>query len=859
VRRAAAVLVLLLLPAPALARELHLTVGQTLTVPFPGTTAAFAVDPAIVEATARPGELVLIGRRVGQSPVTVVAAAGTTETVVVRVTEPAGKRQARAPVNPRRRGGTVEGRYDSGTGRISTSLGLRVEDGERSARLRLFGISESGGRDGESLRAIPSVSLELVAPGRSLILLDQFVESSPLTLDGVVLRGLHLQRAGFSLHGGVATSTPWNDLLIASDGERALGISYALDRRGFRFAPSLLWLPDAIAAHPGAVSLAIERGAAGDALHGRAEIGWSDRPGGALDLELNGGRQRVWFEGQHRPEGFAALDVAKPPGTFLDGAWSGSFGERISADLTVSGSRLDLTGQRQQAHSERLELRYRAADHWSLTAGAGAGGYENLDRNRAAIRRLTGSLGASYDGLRLGVAGLYRYQEVSAASRGGHGGRLTLRAGKGQWRGHMFFDAQQEAPTLDLVLRSRPGLERALAELGFAARSPEELVRLLRDNAILFAERGVQIGALELDPLRLNGGFDVAWRGSRSEVGFRLVVDDSRAIDRHRSTYLATLSASRRVFGDTDLILGYTRWATTIDGSRGGERDSLEVAVRTQIPEIQGIPGIRRGIRGTVWRDDLATGDYRAGALPLGGVSVVLDGKRTTQSDSSGRFGFDHVGGGVHRVEVVLPSGAYFTTPSVLSVPAGGGDVVFGLAYSAARLKGRVRTDAGQPLPGVTVRLEGGISATATTDSSGTFLFAAAGGEARLSVVADSLPPGFDLSTLQTETVRLQVGAPATRDLEVRAHRTVAGTLRTARPREATITVEGLGQTVTPSANGQFILRGLPAGKLTLVARAAGGEDREVVEVPPEPATLGGIVLEPRKSAGASPATAPRG
>jgi hypothetical protein len=858
-RQLAAVLALLLLPASAAARELRLIVGETSTIPFPGATAAFAVDPGIVEATARGGELVLIGRRAGQSPVTVVTVSET-ETLTVLVTAPERKEGPEASTRARS-GGILEGSYDSATGRYTTSLGMHVEDGDRSARLRLFGVSQSGDHGGEPVRALPSASLELRAPGRSIVLLDELVHASPLTLDDILLRGLHLQNGGWDLHAGVASATPWNDLLIPSNGERALGVSYRRAQSGFHLIPSLLWLPDAETAVPGVVSLGIERGAAGDPFRGRAELGWSDRPGGALDLALDTPRQRAWLVGQYRPEGFAALDVAKPPGTFLDGAWSRAFGDRITADLTVSASRLAITGQRQQASSERFELGYRAAERWTLTAGVNGGTYQNLEADRGTLRRTAGSFGASYDGLKVGVSTLYRYQEISDASHGGHGGRLTLRAGSGHWQGHLFVDAQQDAPTVDLVLQSQPGLERVLAELGLAADSPEELVRLLRDNAALFAAHGVQIGALELNPLRVNGGLDVTWRGSgpaRPQVGLRVVVDDSRAISHQRATYLATLSASRRIFGNTDLILGVSRWATTLDGSRGDDRGSVEVALRTQIPDLKSLPGFGRAIRGTIRRDDRAPGYTQLGGLPIGGVEVVLDGKRRTQSDSKGRFTFEPVDGGSHRVQVVLPDGAYFTTPSALTASAGQ-EVSFGLAFSTARLSGHVCADSGRPIPGVTVRLEGGINATATTDSKGAFVFAAAGGEARLSIVPDSLPPGFDLAALRPETVRLQVGAPLHRDLLAHAYRSIAGTVRARRPRETTVTVEGLDRTVTPAADGRFVLRGLPAGRLTLVAQAEDGEDRRTIEIPPEPGILEGVVLAPGAAAGAeAQATRPK-
>jgi hypothetical protein len=832
---------LLLLAAPAAARELRLTVAQTMTLPYPGASAAFAVDAAVVDASAVGGELVLVGRRAGSSVVTVVTPEGA-EAIAVRVEGPAARALAGVPAS-RRSAGSWEGRYESGNRRLSSSLAVTSRAGERTASLRLFGVGErpDGGR---TVRAFPAASLELSAPGRSLVLLDELVEASPLTLDGTVLRGLHLRRGPLAIHAGVASATPWDDVLLPADGDRALDLSYRFGGGANRWVPALLWLPDAARDFPGVASLGFERGTPADALRLRAELGWSSAPGGAIDFAYQGARQHGWLQGEYRPAKFAALGVARPPGTFLDGAWSASRG-RATADVSLSTSALDLVGHRQQAQTGRAELRFHATDRWTLSGGLGAGGYR--DRERADLRRLALSLGGAFDSSSVGIATLYRYQRTSAASRGGHGGRVTVRTGAGAWRGHLFVDAQQDSPTVDLVLRSRPGLERAFAELGLSAGSPEEVVRLLRDNAALLAGEGVDVGALDLAPLRVQSGGDLAWRGGgarRPELALRVVLDEARGIAERRRAYLATLSGSARLFGDTDLVVGYTRWASAGQGFAGSTRGSVDVAVRTKLSEGQLAALGSHSIRGSVQRDDGARGDLSLPLLPLGGVEVVLDGNRRTRTDSDGGFIFDPVRGGSHRVEVVLPAipGAYFTTPSAVTLEAGG-RARFAITFSSARLSGHVRDDGGRALAGVTVRIEGASSASATTDSEGAFAVGAAGGDTRIWLVADSLPAGFDLAALRTATLRLQAGAPAACDFTVPAQRSVSGIVRSPSASMVSVVVEGTTRSVTPDRDGRFVLRGLPAGTVTLVARGKRGEVRRAVELGAGPSAVTGVEM----------------
>jgi hypothetical protein len=832
-------------PALAIPEPMRLAARETLTLDYPGALAAFAVDASTVEVAVLGGQVVLHGRRAGQTLVTVVMAA-TVETLIVHVDPPVALALAFEDA-ARRSGGFWDASYDTGTHRFTSGLSAKLGEGDRTVRLRFEAVHEGAQPGGRGVTALPVASIEIESPGRSVVLLDQLVHASPLTIDGVVLRGAHLHQDGLDVHAGIASATPFEDLLIPGSGDRALGVSARIGRGPVRLVPSLLWLPDSGTSTPGVVSLGVEGGTDREALQFRGELGWGGRPGASLDVNYHDAQRQAWLKGVARPAGFAALRLARPAGSYLDGAWSEQLGERTTAGLSASANRLDLPGSlHPAAASARLDLRHELTKQWSLTGAVGAGTFRNSETQ--FLRRSTVSLGTAYDAPGFGVAALYRYQQTSAANRGGHGGRVSLRGSTGGWRGNLFVDAQQQAPTLDLVLQDRSDLARALAELGIAANNPEDVIRLLRDNAALLTARGVSIGPLRVDPLRVQSGLDVSWRGSGArslEFGLRLIADEAQAVASERRAFVGTLYANWHVAAATDISVSYSRWSVRRDRFANDDRGSFQLSLRTSFSTLA-MPGEGSlPITGQIVRDDDATGATQAGRPPLPGIEVMLDRSRRTRTDSDGRFVFERPGAGAHRVEAVLPPqpGAYFTEPSVQTLPTGA-DGHFAITFSGARLAGTVRSDAGLPMAGVTVRVEGLTHTTTITDSSGAYRFAGPAGEVRVVLALESLPPGYELGEDQSHTRHLAISAPAVADFTVRAQRGVEGMVIGPGAQGISILALEAARTVRADASGRFVLRGLPAGPQTLVVTGARGEIRSVVDVPAEPGLLKGIRIQ---------------
>jgi hypothetical protein len=181
---------------------------------------------------------------------------------------------------------------------------------------------------------------------------------------------------------------------------------------------------------------------------------------------------------------------------------------------------------------------------------------------------------------------------------------------------------------------------------------------------------------------------------------------------------------------------------------------------------------------------------------------------------------------------------AFFTTPS--RVEASAGEVVkFGVAFTTARLFGRVVSDAGDGIAAVTFALtRGTMRIEAQSDSGGAFAMSGAPGEWMLTLDAASLPPGYSPAGPGEHGMRLERGVPRTFATVLRANRSVSGRAP-AGARE--IVVEPLGIRVPVGDDGRFSVRSLPAGELTLRA----GTAVYCLTMPAAPTSINDVVMQP--------------
>jgi hypothetical protein len=227
---------------------------------------------------------------------------------------------------------------------------------------------------------------------------------------------------------------------------------------------------------------------------------------------------------------------------------------------------------------------------------------------------------------------------------------------------------------------------------------------------------------------------------------------------------------------------------------------------------------------------------------PLQDIAITLDGLRTVRTDGQGAYVFLKVPPGPHRIAAQLPVSprAFFTTPSD-SETKGRAHIDFGLVWAAARIDGRVISDAGAVMPGVvlTAVAQNGHSISATSDSQGVFVFAVPPGKFRVGLADKSLPAGYSLAEPRERDVLVESEQPQFVTFDVRVRRSIAG--RAAGASEARI--ESLGLKAPVDQEGNFLFRSMPAGTFTIVARIGGSTVSRTVTLPAEPMILKDIDL----------------
>jgi cell division septation protein DedD len=449
---------------------------------------------------------------------------------------------------------------------------------------------------------------------------------------------------------------------------------------------------------------------------------------------------------------------------------------------------------------------------------------------------------------------------------GGHLFRVNLNGSAGGFRLSGFAERQTQAPTARQIFTDIPWLQPILDRLGLTASTPQQLADLLRTNAELSAYGYANRVQLDVTPARTRLGATGGWTGSgpmRPQLSASTLFNRDESIDRRSVSAVHSLSYSQRLDGATEMFLTWSALCRESAVSPSCQ-PVMFASMRRALNSGPGFLAPRGGhIEGIVFRDDRVQGMYTPGLPPLAGVEVVLDNVRSIRTDSAGRFRFENVSFGRHRVEAryVSDQPTFFTTPSPADVDSGS-SVAFGIALSRSSLRGVVVTDAGNALPGVLVHVAGADRRTTVrTADDGTFISEGLpAGDYEVKIDAGSVPVGYPVDTLAPQRVRVEHSSPGRASFVLRPYRSIAGRARFFNRETgqyvalagAPVELLPLRRQAVTDANGDYAFRSLAAGDYTVSARHGGREYVVTVKVPDGPAIVKGADIAVLPAAGAS-------
>jgi hypothetical protein len=809
-------------------RTLTVGVHDTFVMQVFGATAAYAVDPAIAEAAVFNGTVTIYGRGAGKTQVIVVSITGQTP-FDVTVQGSAGSAATQTTQQRDQSGARVETRYSSARREVQNTVDIVAETPKKRTEIHVENVNYGQKTSTRATATVPSVSYRVFTRHRELTLLDRVVDHSPLTISTATVRGIHYLDDHWRIHAGYTAYAAYQSFLLPTQRDTVLGVAYSVPLSAHtRLTPGVFAYPsigDSVA------SLLFDY-ARDEKTNARAELGLSNGAiGGAAELALDRDHHRLRLDVRYRPRDFASVTPGQPRGLFADGISSATFG-RTSIDTSVSVSDFDLPGLQQRTISAATNGRVRVTDSLSLLGGVSYGAFDKT-------RSLIVPAGAQLDFRHFGLTALYRWSENSATNRGGGGFRLAARASAGRFFATAYVDRQKQAPTLAVIFREQPDLALALEQLGITATTPGDIARALRENSALIALGYIDGVTVDLAPARTQGGVEFAWMGTgaaRPQLRARVLFNRTETVASETQTIIATLTGSRRITEATDLFASYTWWLTKRQGQDEVVQPIVEVGIRHRFDDLPSF-GARGTIAGSVFIDENLDGAPDGGGVA--DAEIEVDGART-KTAADGSFAVLGITRGAHRVTARVPNveGAYFTTPS--RVEASSGDVVrFGVALTPARVFGRIISDAGDGIGGVTVALTRGMSRfSAITGSEGSYSIAAPPGEWSIAVDATTLPAGF--SGDDARAVRLDRAAPTSVAWKIRANRSITGHA----PAGATsVFLDRLGRSVPVAPDGSFSIRSLPAGEITLRVRDGKRELSTRVTLPREPGVVAGVIF----------------
>jgi hypothetical protein len=814
---------------------------KTITFQVDGATAAYTLDGFFAEATAENGQVSVEGKVAGDTHVVVVTPSGTqTFEILVNLMPPVYPPGFVAPTSGPEpaQSGYYEGRYYSNPAEIQNQIDFMKINGDNWTHIHVVETSLLGAvEEGQARVALSSATYEIATADRDITLFDKYLDESQLTMNGSIVRGLHLREGNWFGHIGYTSVETFEGLFLPVQPELVAG-------GGYRYALSEnSWLTGSFYQVQVHASDRLGRsGSIGDVRYQykpretfwfNADLGIGHGIAGSGRLHYISDSDTMLGTARYMPLEFASLGANNLRGLHTDFSWTRHITKQFEAGMTFYNSNLVLPGIQEKTISGSANLRYRLDKHWAVTGGSQASKFEDEVPPGPTIRSFTLPAGLEFQSSHFGVNGQYQFSVTPGNDSGAKQFRVAAHTGWGAFNFNAYAERDANAPTLSFIFGQMTGLQQVLEQQGIQATSIQQVDELLSSDAYLMAAGFIKGASINVVPVRtlLGGTADWSTRGAhKRDLSYTFQYNDNQSLEGTTEDVVHTLAFTQRLTRSDNVSLSCSILALKNPGSPQEYTPACFIAYRRQFEHVPYfiVPERRGTLTGIVFRDDQSKGELEPGMPPMPEVEVVLDDLRRTLTGVDGSYRFPNVHRGKHKIEAVFTSKDpfFFTTPSSIEVDEDA-TTNFGIGYSLSGLTGQVLNDAGQGVAGVTIAIESrGKKWSATTEADGSFFVSSlVAGDYDVQADPDSLPAGYSADGFgEAQKVAVGKAAPGKAAFTARAHRSISGQVLIYDTKElryvpvigAQVLLLEPGLTAKADLLGRYLFRDLAAGSYTL-------------------------------------------